>query len=90
MSPAVMALQEGKALYELRHHAAAVVFFASAVELLLKATLLKPVVYGLVHHDGLADIVVRHTLGQTGFGRYDKLLANLFLEFAKVDLSTVR
>jgi len=36
MSPAVMAPQEGKALHTLQHSSAAVVFFASAVELLLK------------------------------------------------------
>jgi hypothetical protein len=33
---------------------------------------------------------VDHALGQAGFARYDKLLANLFFEFAKIKLSTVR
>src|SRR5436189_3774333 len=89
MQPAVDALQEGKALHGEGHHAAAVVFFASAVELLLKATLLQPVVYGLVHHDGLADIIVSQALGQTGFDRYQNLMANLFSELAGIDIKTI-
>ena len=89
MRPAVDALREGKTLYEAEHHSAAVVFFASAIELLLKATLLRPVVYGLVHHDGLAEIIVSQTLGQTGFDRYQKLMAYLFVELAGIDLKTV-
>ncbi len=89
MLQAIDALQEGKTLLELKRYSAAVVFFVSAVELLLKATLLKPVVYGLVHHEALADIIVQHALGQTGFDRYESLLANLFTRLAKMDLSAI-
>jgi hypothetical protein len=90
MRPAVDAVQEAKKLLELERPAAAVVFSASAIELLLKATILKPVVHGLVHNATLAEIIVDSALGQTGFGRYDKLLASLFLEFAKIDLHSIR
>jgi hypothetical protein len=48
MRPAVEAIQEGGRLQANNHSSAAVVFFVSAIELLLKATLLKPVVHGLV------------------------------------------
>lgn len=89
MRPAVDALQEGKVLREMKHYSAAVVFFVSAIELLLKATLLKPVVYGLVHHEALADVIVQHALGQTGFDRYEGLLANLFSTFAEMDLKEI-
>lgn len=41
MRPAVDSLQEGKALRALGKHSAALVFFVTAIELLLKATLLK-------------------------------------------------
>ena len=51
MQPAVDAVQEGTTLRTNGHHAAAVVFFVTAIELFLKATLLKPVVHGLVHND---------------------------------------
>lgn len=89
MRPAVDALQEGKALLAGQRHSAALVFFVSAVELLLKATLLKPVVYGLIHHEALADVVVQHALGQTGFDRYEGLLADLFAQLASIDLKDV-
>ena len=62
---------------------------ASAIELLLKATLLRPVVYGLVHHDGLAEIIVDQTLGPAPFNRYQKLMAHLFVELAGIDIKVV-
>jgi hypothetical protein len=54
MRPAVDAIQEGRRLQANHHSSAAVVFFVTAIELLLKATLLRPVVHGLVHSEGLA------------------------------------
>lgn len=71
------------------HHSAAVVFFATTIELLLKATLLQPIVYGLVHNDGLADIIVKHAVGQTGFDRYRNILSRLFQELANLDIASV-
>lgn len=89
MRPAVDAIQEGRALQKSGHQSAALVFFVTAIELLLKATLLRPVVHGLVHSDGLAEIIVQHTLGQAGFDRYSKLLAKLFGELVNVDINAV-
>lgn len=89
MCPAVDALQEGKRLNEEKHYSAAVVFFVTAIELLLKATILKPVVHGLIHNEGLSNIVVEHTLGQPGFGRYVKLLELLFFQIAKIDIKSI-
>jgi hypothetical protein len=89
MRPAVEAIQEGRRLQANNHSSAAVVFFVSAVELLLKATLLKPVVHGLVHSEGLAEVIVEQALGQAGFDRYMKLLAKLFKELAGLDIRTV-
>jgi hypothetical protein len=48
------------------------------------------VVYGLVHQEQLADVVVEFTLGQTGFDRYNKLLAGLFEKLAGIDIANVR
>ena len=90
MRPAVDAIQEGKWQQGNNRHSAALIFHVSAIELLLKATLLKPVIYGLVHNEALAEVVVRHTLSQTGFDRYEALLAELFRTLAKVDLNEVR
>ena len=47
-------------------------------------------VYGLVHQEQLADVVVEFTLGQTGFDRYNKLLAGLFEKLAGIDIANVR
>jgi HEPN domain-containing protein len=71
------------------HYAPAVVFFVSAIELLLKATLLKPVVYGLVHHEPLAEIIVKYALGQTGFDRYEGLLSDLFKSLAGISIKEI-
>lgn len=90
MRPAVDAIQEGKQLTQNGHNSAAVVFFVTAVEILLKATLLKPVVHGLVHSEGLADIIVEQALGQPGFDRYSNLLAQLFSELADMDIRAIK
>jgi hypothetical protein len=89
MRPAVQAIQEGKRLAKNGHHSAAIVFFVTAIEILLKATLLKPVVHGLVHSEGLANTIVELALGQTGFDRYTKLLAQLFSELAGIEIHGV-
>ena len=89
MRPAVDAIQEGRKLQANGHSSAAVVFFVTAIELLLKATLLKPVVHGLVHNEALAEVIVQQALGQPGFDRYSKLLAKLFVELVGLDITTV-
>lgn len=89
MRPAVDILQEVKRLQENGHSSATVVFCATAIELFLKATLLQPIVYGLVLSSGLADIIVEHAVKQPGFDRYRKLLSRLFQELANLDLAKV-
>lgn len=88
--PATRMFEESKALLEAGHPAAAFIFAASATELFLKAALLRPVVYGLVHSEAFAELVVTATLSQTGFKRYDQLLAKLFLELADLDLKSLK
>lgn len=89
MRPAVEALMESKRLNANGHSAAAVVFCATTIELMLKATLLQPIVHGLVHSAGLADVIVKHAVGETGFDRYRSLLSRLFQELANLDLTKV-
>ena len=89
MRPAVEAMQEGNRLNEAGHYAAALVFFVTAIEVLLKATVLKPVVHGLVHSAALADVIVEQALGQAGFDRYRKLLSKLYAEFAMLDINSI-
>ena len=89
MRPAVEAIQEGKRLQSNGHNAAALVFFVTAIEVLLKATLLRPVLYGLIHNEAVAEIFVQEAIKQTGFDRYEKLIANLFEELAGDQLNEV-
>ena len=72
------------------HPSASVVFAASAVELFLKSSLLKPVVNGLVHIEALAELVSKVALSSTGFKRYRKLLSGLFSEIARIDINTIK
>lgn len=87
--PAARMFRESKALVEAGHHTAALVFAASATELFLKAALLRPVVYGLVHSEGLAELVVGAALSQTGLKRYEQLLSKLFFELTGVELRSI-
>lgn len=89
MRPAVDAIQEGRRLQQNGHSSASLVFFVTAIELLLKTTLLKPVVHGLVHSEGLAEIIVQQSLSQSGFDRYSKLLDKLFREIAGININAV-
>jgi hypothetical protein len=89
MRPAIDAFQEGKKLYNSTYYSASLVFFMTCIELLLKATILKPIVSGLVHHEALAEIIVEHTLGQAGFDRYEKLLEILISTFADLELKKI-
>jgi hypothetical protein len=87
--PAIDAYRTGKALNDLNQHSASFVFFMSAIEIFLKSTVIKPIVYGLVHHDGLAEIVADEAINQTGFNRYEKLLSMLVSEFVKTDIKLI-
>lgn len=89
MRPAVDAIQEGKRLAQGGHNSAAVVFYVIAIEVLLKATLLKPVVHGLVHSEELANVIVEQALGQAGFDRYSNLLARLFESLVGMDIRVI-
>ena len=87
--PAARNFRSAEALSRAGHSAAAIVFAASAVELFLKACLLRPVVAGLVHSETLANVLVESALSQTGFKRYMKLLTALFKDLADQDIAKI-
>lgn len=76
--PAVFMLRNAEQLFQLHQYEAALVFAVSSVELFLKATLLRPVIYGLIHSEAVAQVIVNETLSQSGLKRYHKLLGKLF------------
>lgn len=90
MRPAVLAITEARWQQKQSHFEAAIVFFASAMEMLFKATLLRPVIYGLVHREALAEAIVQRAMNDLSLDRYIDLLAELFLVLAKVDVKAVR
>lgn len=88
---AVSSFKEAKALLGHGHHAGCVVFAVTSIEQFLKAALLRPVVFGLIHMESLASLIVDVAMDQNGgLDRYKKLLAGLFKDLANIDLATVR
>lgn len=88
--PAGRTYKLAKTLLAANQPEAALVFAASAIELFLKACLLRPVVAGLVHSPSLTDLVVDAALSQTGFDRYENLLAGLFKELTRQDIRQIK
>jgi len=69
---------------------AALVFAAAATELAVKTVLLKPIVFGLVHTEGLASFITDLTTQHTGMERFQTLLAEILAQFGGVDLKTYK
>ena len=90
LAPIVDMYYESRMLYGMGRVAPTFVFYVATLELMLKAVVLKPVVYGLVHNDALAGLVAEHALGQTGFERYRGLLSRIVLDVAQVDVAAVK
>lgn len=88
LAPGIRMYVEAMELEE-NHPSASYVFATSAIELFLKSSLLKPVVYGLVHNESLAEIIVETALGSSGFKRYKKLLSGIFLEIVRIDINKI-
>ena len=68
----------------------ALVMYTTAIELYLKSVLLKPVLYGMIHNEGIANLIVESSTSQSGFARYNKLLSALCLNAAGIDLGTIK
>ncbi|MFJ2991217.1 hypothetical protein [Pandoraea sp. NPDC087047] len=87
MRPAWYRFQQGMQLVSNQHYEAATIFFASSMELFFRFTLLRPVVYGLIHHERLADAVSKSVLdGNTGFTKYTTLLGHIYAQLLGVEL----
>lgn len=67
---------------------AALVFAATAMELAVKTVFLKPIVFGLVHTEGLATFITELTTQHTGMERFQTLLTAILAQFGGVDLRT--
>ena len=68
----------------------AVVMYTTAVELFLNSVLLKPVLFGMINNENVAELIVDSSVGQPGFNRYKKLLNSLCLSVADIELSDIQ
>lgn len=83
--PAVDSLAEARTLIA-NNATAGFLFSIIAIEVGLKSTLLKPLVYGLVHASSIAELIANLTLSHTGVDRFQDLLFRILKEHGKVDL----
>ena len=68
----------------------ALVMYTTAVELFLKSVLLKPVLFGMINDENVAELIVDSSVGQSGFNRYKKLLNSLCRCVANLELSAIQ
>jgi hypothetical protein len=87
--PAFDALLEARNLMNTSTRAA-LVFSAVAMEVALKETLLKPIVYGLVHTTSVASLVTDLVMGHRSMDRYKDLLLQILKEHGGVDLQSYK
>ena len=76
---------EAKELVE-KHRGASLVLFVTAIEVGLKVTLLKPIVYGLVHNESLAELIADLAVKKNGFDKVKTLLSRILADFGGIDL----
>jgi hypothetical protein len=69
---------------------AALIFAGTAIELTIKNALLKPIVFGLVHTEGLASFIMDLSTQHSGMERFHKLLTEVLAQFGGVDLRTYK
>jgi hypothetical protein len=69
---------------------AALVFATTASELAVKTVFLKPIVFGLVHTEGLASFITDLTTQHTRMERFQTLLAEILSKFGGADLKTYK
>ncbi|MFH1495779.1 MAG: hypothetical protein ABIG70_13415 [Pseudomonadota bacterium] len=65
---------------------AALLLFTTAIEVGLKSTLLKPVIYGLVHNEFVAELVSELVVKNNGLDRFQKILALIMREYSDIDI----
>ena len=53
---------------------ASLIYSSTATEVVLKTVLLKPIVYGLVHTESLAELIASSLVRQTGIDRFKELV----------------
>ncbi|OWJ92526.1 hypothetical protein B6S59_19665 [Pseudomonas sp. A46] len=84
---AISMFHEARKLVEISP-TSALVLFTSSIEVGLKATLLKPVVYGLVHNESVADLISDLAVKHNGFDRFKPLLSLVLKEYGNINFNS--
>jgi hypothetical protein len=87
--PAFYALSEAQNLLEI-NATAGFIFAAIAMEVGLKETLLKPIVFGLVHVASSASLVTNLVMSHQNMDRYKELLLQILRDHGGVDLQSYK
>lgn len=80
----LLRLEEARALLP-GHPSAALVMAGSAMEVGLKVALLKPIVFGVVHQDWVAEGIAELAIKPVGLDRFKNLLSPILAEYAGKD-----
>lgn len=66
---------------------ASLVLFTTSIEVGLKVVLLKPVIYGLIHNESVADLIAELSVRHNGFDRFKPVLARILAEYGRIDFN---
>jgi hypothetical protein len=85
--PAFNLLTEARELLVLKHYGAAQVIAGAAAEVTLGDAILKPMVYGFVHSDTVAPMVVKIVKDTKQVSRFDALIIEIVSKFSGISLT---
>lgn len=88
--PALAASLQADKLAESDFIGPALVSAVTAIEIYLKDCIVKPIIFGLIHTESLAQVVCDVALGQTGYLRYEAVLKGICTELLKRDIGSFR
>lgn len=86
----IVSLMQARLLLQTPHHTAAFIHAAIASEVMLRGVILKPIIYGFVHNDAIAPLIVELAFGSTGLERIKKLLTKVFQDVCGLNLMHFR
>ncbi|TDR70646.1 hypothetical protein [Paludibacterium purpuratum] len=73
-----------------QHPTAAILLFVTSIEVALKSVLLKPVIYGLVHNESVADLISDLAVRNNGLDRFNKILDYILSEYSGINIQEHR
>lgn len=69
---------------------AALVLFTAVIEVALKTAILKPVIYGLVHNESIADLISDLVVKNNGLDRFKDVLSKILSQYSALDFDNYK